>query len=95
MRRYEDRVRDLKDNRILFLHLLEENSAAKFHEMLAERPMHMYMCYSADTDRVSLLLNVIYEIAFDYCWNCRGGLTNILYFIWLHSSVYLSILKPC
>ena len=44
----------MKDNRILLLHLLEENTAAKFHEMLAERPMHMDMCYSADVSGVSL-----------------------------------------
>ena len=49
-----ERIRTLKDNRVLFLHLLKENTAAKFHEMLAERPMHMYMCYSADVRRVSL-----------------------------------------
>jgi len=54
MTTYEEKIRDLKDNRILFLHLLEENTAAKFHEMLAERPMHMYMCYSADVSGVSL-----------------------------------------
>ena len=47
-------MRTLKDNRVLFLHLLEENTAAKFHEMLAERPMHMDMCYSADVSGVSL-----------------------------------------
>ena len=54
MATYEEQVRDLKDNRVLFLHLLEENTAAKFYEMLAERPMHMYMCYSADVSQVSL-----------------------------------------
>jgi len=37
----EEQIRDLKDNRVLFLHLLEENTAAKFHEMLAERPIHI------------------------------------------------------
>ena len=50
----EEQIRDLKDNRVLFLHLLEENTAAKFHELLAERLMHMYLCYSADVDSVSL-----------------------------------------
>ena len=50
----EEQMRDLKDNRVLFLHLLDENTVAKFHELLAERPMHMYMCYSADISEVSL-----------------------------------------
>ena len=50
----EEQIRDLKNNRVLFLHLLEENTAAKFHELLAERPMHMYMCYDANADNVSL-----------------------------------------
>ena len=50
----EGQMHDLKDNRVLFLHLLEENTAAKFHEMLAERPMHMDMCYSANVSGVSL-----------------------------------------
>ena len=54
MTAYEERIRDLKDNRVLFLHLLEENTAAKFHEMLAERPMHIHMCYSTDIANVSL-----------------------------------------
>ena len=47
-------MRTLKDNRVLFLHLLEENTAAKFYEMLAERPMHMDMCYGANVSGVSL-----------------------------------------
>ena len=71
MTTYEEQIRDLKDNRVLFLHLLEENTAAKFHELLAERPMHMYMCYSADVGQVSLQLTLLFsitcEIAFDYC----------------------------
>jgi len=50
----EERMRNIEDNRVLFLHMLEENTAAKFHEMLAERPMHMYMCYCTDTYGVSL-----------------------------------------
>ena len=50
----EERIRHLKDNRVLFLHLLEENTAAKFHEMLAEHPIHMYMCYDAYADNVNL-----------------------------------------
>ena len=54
MTTYEEQIRNLKNNRVLFLHLLEENTAAKFHEMLAERPMHMYMCYNADVHGVSL-----------------------------------------
>jgi len=54
MTTWYERRRALKNNRILFLHLLEENTAAKFHEMLAERPMHMDMCYSADVSGVSL-----------------------------------------
>jgi len=54
MATYEEQMRNLKDNRVLFLHLLEENNAAKFHEMLAECPMHIHMCCSADVDKVSL-----------------------------------------
>ena len=54
MATHEEQMRDLIGNRVLFLRLLEENTAAKFHEMLAERPMHMYMCYSADVIGVSL-----------------------------------------
>ena len=54
MTTYEEQIRDLKDNRVLFLHLLEENTAAKFHEMLAGRPMHIHMCCSADVDNASL-----------------------------------------
>ena len=54
MATHEGQMRNLEDNRVLFLHLLEENTAAKFHEMLAERPMHMYMCYSANVSGVSL-----------------------------------------
>ena len=54
MTTYEEQIRNLKNNRVLFLHLLEGNTAAKFHEMLAERPMHMDMCYSADVSGVSL-----------------------------------------
>ena len=54
MATHEGQMRNLEDNRVLFLHLLEENTAAKFHELLAERPMHMYMCYSADISEVSL-----------------------------------------
>ena len=52
----EEQMRDLKDNRVWFLHLLEENTAVKFHEMLAEHPMHIHMCRSVDVDvdRVSL-----------------------------------------
>ena len=50
----EEQMHDLEDNRVLFLHLLEKNTAVKFHEMLAERPMHMDMCYSADISGVSL-----------------------------------------
>ena len=49
----DERIRTLKDNRVLFLHLLEENSVAKFHEMLAECPMHKDMCYDANADNVS------------------------------------------
>ena len=54
MSTHEGQMYNLEDNRVLFLHLLEENTAAKFHEMLAERPMHMDMCYSADVSGVSL-----------------------------------------
>jgi len=54
MATHEGRMRNLEDNRVLFLHLLKENTAAKFHEMLAERPMHMDMCYNADVSGVSL-----------------------------------------
>jgi len=54
MTTYEEQVHDLKDNRVLLIHLLEENTAAKFHEMLAERSMHIHMCCSADIDNVSL-----------------------------------------
>ena len=54
MTTYKEQMRTLKDNRVLFLHLLEENTAAKFHELLAERPMHMDMCYSANVSGVSL-----------------------------------------
>ena len=54
MSTHEGQMRSFEDNRVLFLHLLEGNTAAKFHEMLAERPMHMYRCYSADVDGVSL-----------------------------------------
>ena len=55
----EEQRRDLKDNRVLFLHLLEENTVAKFHEMLAEHPMHMYMCYNADVNGVSFVIDFV------------------------------------
>ena len=54
MATYEEQMRNLEDNQILFLHLLEENTAAKLHEMLAERPMHIHMCYYANVHGVSL-----------------------------------------
>ena len=54
MTRRGERIRNLKDNRVLFLHLLEKNTAAKFHEMLAEHPMHNHICYSTDVGQVSL-----------------------------------------
>jgi len=50
----KERMRNLEGNQELFLHLLEENTAAKFHEMLAERPMHMDICYSVKVNEVSL-----------------------------------------
>ena len=49
-----EQMRDLVDNRVLFLHLLREITVAKFHEILAERSIHSLMCYSTDVCEVSL-----------------------------------------
>ena len=54
MATYEELARNLMDNRVLFLHLLKENTAAKFHEILAECPMRIHMCCGADVHNVSL-----------------------------------------
>jgi len=54
MATHEEQIRNLKDNRVLFLRLLEQNSAAKFHEMLAEHPMNTHLLCSAGVDGVSL-----------------------------------------
>jgi len=53
MATHEEQMRDLIGNRVLFLRLLEENTAAKFHEMLAEHPMHIHMCCNSDGDELS------------------------------------------
>jgi len=49
----EEQMRDLKDNRVLFLHLLEENTVAKFYEILAEHPMHIHIHCIANDNEVS------------------------------------------
>ena len=94
----EENKHDLMDNRVLFLHLLLGNSAAKFQELLVQHPEYTQMrCSTADGNKVSfwliLLLIASGEVILDYCWNCSRDMMNIFYFIWLLSSVYLSIFK--
>ena len=49
----EENKRNLMDNRILFSHLLHENSAAKFQELLVQHPEYIQMRCSADENKVS------------------------------------------
>ena len=48
MARRGEQIRNLKNNRVLFLHLLEKNNATKFQELLAEHPEYVQMRCSVD-----------------------------------------------
>ena len=64
-----EQMRDLVDNRVLFLHLLREITVAKFHEILAERSIHSLMCYSTDVCEVSLRLTLLFSVTCETTFN--------------------------
>jgi len=71
---YEQEMRDLMDNRVLFLRILEDNSPARCRELLAQHPEYIHMRCSVN-DQVSfwltLLFIVLCQMIFDYCCNFR------------------------
>ena len=52
MTTHEQEMRDLKDNRVLFLRILEDNNPARCHELLAQHPEYIHMRCSVN-DQVS------------------------------------------